>query len=134
MKKLFYLIKYEAKLRLKESFTYKINTITEILTYMMFYMGIYYSGSIGILSNFYKVDDGKGAMLLLIGYLIWQFSANALGWSSSSISSDATVGLLEVKMQSYFHLSTILFVDLIIELLKDVVILSLIHISEPTRH
>lgn len=52
------------------------------------------------LTSYYDVNQGYDRILLLIGYIYWQFSSYALGSSTSIIQEESASGILEAKLLS----------------------------------
>ena len=60
------------------------------------------------LSNYYHLSVEKNSILLFMGYLFWQFASLTLGFSTSIITSEASEGVLEVKVQSVYNITLII--------------------------
>jgi len=113
MNKYRHMIKWEIRVSLKEMLGYKANLISEFLLYVVLFLSVMGFSSTRQLQSSYRISADTAKFLVFLGYVFWQFSIIGLGYSSSSIGSDARRGILEVKMQSDFSYPFLNFVRIL---------------------
>lgn len=123
VKKLKSLVGHQIKMNLKSMWKYKVSFLAEIVLLVGVYFLIVYINDFNIIGNYYKVDKDKAKILLLIGYLMWQFSVIALGISSSAITTELKEGTLETKIQGIYPLSFLYFIEVIVNITYSFVII-----------
>lgn len=107
------LIKTELDLDIKRITSYKVSFITDILIFAMVLFSIFVTGLDNVFAKSYNIDITSGKMIVLIGFIFWQISTTALGWSSANIRGQSLSGTLELKMQSKYHAELLLFIEMI---------------------
>jgi ABC-2 type transport system permease protein len=70
--------------------------------------------------------EGNSKSLVLIGYLLWNFSTMAINTISSSISSEASRGTLEQKFMSIIPLHILLLGRIIYSILRQLIVVSIV--------
>lgn len=113
--------KEEFMIDFKETLMYKINIVTDILIFTVTYLGIYFFDVSTSFSAFYDINNGTGKILVLIGFLFWQLSCTALGFTSSTIESAASKGYLEMKLQSKFSPIFLFLIELMVYMIFSLV-------------
>lgn len=98
--KYFNTLKSEIILNIKDSFSYKIGIINDILILGVLYFSLVFIGTGSSLASTYGSKIGDSNTLLLIGYVFWSLSIAAIGSVSAEISSEATKGTLEQKFMA----------------------------------
>ncbi|MED9903210.1 MAG: hypothetical protein UFG06_03410 [Lachnospiraceae bacterium] len=73
----------------------------------------YFDVSVGF-ESFYEVNNINAKILVLIGYIFWQNSSAALGYVNDTVSSEATAGIFEMRLQSIFSMEWIWFFRLLV--------------------
>ena len=106
------MLKTQIILDFKELFRYKINIISDFMLFTLMYIAIFYFNASTAFSSFYSLSETEGEVLVLVGYIFWQMSSTALGFSSSTIKCEADKGILELKLQSKFNIIFIMFIQL----------------------
>lgn len=119
MKGLITAIKWETILSVKENISYKISFYTDMMIFVGTFIAIYYMGISSAFSSVYQVNQATGQILVLIGYIFWQNASAALGASSSIIRNELSLGLFEIRMQSKYRVSTIIFAKMVVLILID---------------
>ncbi|MFA9396959.1 MAG: hypothetical protein ACERKV_01655 [Clostridiaceae bacterium] len=121
MKNNFWILWYEISLGVKEKLRYKISMLSDFIIFLATYIGIYFLNIDVNFATYYNLDISSSRMLVFVGYIFWQMSSCALGYSSSGIRSDAMKGMLELKLQSKFPIFLMNFIELIINLVFNLV-------------
>ena len=106
------MMKTEMILDFKELSRYKVSIVSDFLLFTLMYIAIYYFNANTAFSSFYSLNETEGKVLVLIGYIFWQMSSTALGFSSSTIKNDANKGILELELQSKFNIIFIMLIQL----------------------
>lgn len=119
MKGLLNAIKWEAKLSMKEYISYRTSFVVDMVIFIGMFLLVYYMGIGSAFANVYQVDAGTGGILMLIGYIFWQNASSALGSSSSIIRSELAEGIFELRMQSRYHVSAVIFAKVLLTILFD---------------
>lgn len=109
MKEYYNMLKTEMLLDFKELFRYKISIVSDFVLFTIMYIAIYY---FNINTAFSSISETEGKIIVLIGYIFWQMSSTALGFSSSSIKSDVNRGILELELQSKFNVIFLMLINL----------------------
>ena len=112
----------EAKMTLKTRFRYKVRVISDVLILSVTFLLVLSSGNDTSFQNIYHVSSDKSQFLVMIGFLFWQFGSLALGFSTSMISSDASTGMLELKVQGKFSIIFLSFYKMIVGFISDLFI------------
>lgn len=106
------LIKNEFILDIKKLKDSKISFLTDITIFTTVLFVTLVTGLDSSFSNFYGIDIKQGKMLVIIGFIFWQISTTALGWSSQNIRRQSLSGTLELKLQSKFSLELLTFIEM----------------------
>lgn len=122
MKDYLNIIKYEIQIDIKEVFKYKISIISSFIIFLLTYIAIFYFNVSTGFVNYYKTTEHVGNVLVLIGYLFWQISSYSLGYSATQIMNEASRGELELRLQSKYSISLLLFFKMISSFLSFIVI------------
>ncbi|MDD7305279.1 MAG: ABC transporter [Peptoniphilaceae bacterium] len=107
------LIKTELILDIKKITSYKVSFLTDILIFAMVLFSVFITGLDSAFSRSYGININSGKMIVLIGFIFWQISTTALGWSSANIRGQSISGTLELKMQSKYSAELLLFIEMI---------------------
>lgn len=107
-------IKWEAILDFKEYARYRIGLLMDFIVFTGTFIAIYYLGISDGFTSFYNISENQGKILVLIGYIFWQSSSAALGYITGTISSETSLGIFEVRLQSKYSMESILFCRLLI--------------------
>ncbi|MCI7239216.1 MAG: ABC transporter, partial [Peptoniphilaceae bacterium] len=75
------LIKTELSLDIKKIRSYKVSFLTDILIFAIVLFSIFITGLDSAFADSYGIDINSGKMIVLIGFIFWQISTTALGWS-----------------------------------------------------
>lgn len=120
------LIKTELSLDLKKMLSYKISFISDIIIFIIAIFSIFMTGLDWAYADSFNTDIISGKILVLIGFIFWQISSTALGWSAANIKGQAMSGTLEVKMQSKFSLEILIFIEMLTYLIISFLSLAII--------
>lgn len=107
------LIKTELSLDIKKIKSYKVSFLTDILIFAIVLFSIFVTGLDSAFADSYGIDINSGKMIVLIGFIFWQISTTALGWSSANIRGQSVSGTLELKMQSKYSAELLLFIEML---------------------
>lgn len=119
MKGLMSAVKWETILSIKESISYRVSFYMDMMIFVGAFLVIYYMGIGSAFSSFYEVNRVTGQTLVLIGYIFWQNASAALGASSSIIQAELARGLFEVRMQSKYKVSVVIFAKTLVMIVVD---------------
>ncbi len=108
----------EVKISLESFLSYKMKFINEVLFIGGLYICLLYMNNGNSLGTYYSAP-GDSKSLLLIGYILWNFSIMAINIVSSNIESETTRGTLEQKLTSIIPLYILLFGKLISAILNE---------------
>lgn len=109
MRGFFNAIKWELILDIKEYIRYRFGLLSDFIIFTGTFIAIYFFGVSSGFAAFYDVSEAGGSILMLIGYIFWQNSSAALGYTSALIEGEAEVGVFEMRLQSRFSIEGILF-------------------------
>lgn len=127
MKKYYELLKIELRITFLSRLQYKVGMISDFIMIVGVFLIAFFFNEGSPLKIYYDISSNDENILFFIGFLFWQFSSLALGFSTSIVSSEASEGILEQKMQSSFKIQILYFIKLIINLLTNfLIILALI--------
>lgn len=104
---------FECKYELKRCIRYKISFISDIIFFVLLFLGLFYMGNEKEVTGYYGVDIYQGRIIMLIGYLYWQLSSIALGISANVIKNEALSGTLEAKLLTRVPCVLLLFARLL---------------------
>lgn len=90
----------ELRINLEQSWNYRANFISEVITMLILYVSLLFMNSGTSLSYIYSGGKSESKQLLLAGYMLWTFSIMAINTMSDTISCEATTGTLEHKYMS----------------------------------
>lgn len=127
--KFFNTLKAEIILNLKNSFSYKMGIITDILVLGVLYFSLVFMGTGTSLTSTYGGNLGDSNTLLLIGYIFWSLSIAAIGSASSEISAEATKGTLEQKFMAVVPIQWLLLGKFISSILIELLVCLIISIA-----
>ena len=122
MKKYLELFIMELKMMTLARWRYKMNMISDIIMIVGIFIIVFFCTDDQTLSNYYHLSVEKNSILLFMGYLFWQFASLALGFSTSIITSEASEGVLEVKVQSVYNIIFLYFIKLLVSLISNFLI------------
>lgn len=114
MKGMINAIKWEAILDFKEYLRYRIGLLMDFIIFTGTFIVIYFMGINEGFASFYNTNANTGNVLVLIGYIFWQNAVAALGYCTATISSELSQGIFEMRLQSKFSVSGILFFRLLV--------------------
>ena len=120
-------IKEEFIVDFKKVLSYKLSFMTDLFIFAAVIISIFISGVDASYAESFNVDAFSGKMLVLIGFISWQVSTMALGWSSINIRSQSLSGTLELKMQSKYPLELMIFIEMLTYLIFSCISLTLIY-------
>lgn len=92
---------------IKESLNYKNTIIMDIITLLLIYSFLLYSGSGFLLNSIYPETSSKE--LLFLGYIFWSLSNFAITSVSTDISKESQRGTFEYKFLSIYPIEILLF-------------------------
>lgn len=107
------LIKTEFILDIKKLTSYKVSFLTDIFMFFIVLFTTLITGLDSAFANEYAIDINSGKMMVLIGFIFWQISSTALGWSSANIRGQSLSGTLELKMQSKYPTELLLLIEML---------------------
>ena len=90
----------ELRIGLEETWNYRMNFISEIITMVVLYISLIFMNSGNSLTKLYSTSDISNRELILIGYMLWSFSIMAINTISDTIACESTAGTLEHKYMS----------------------------------
>lgn len=117
------LVKMQIQVFLKNRIRYKVGCVSDLILLGGTYVFAYYFGNSQFIAEEYSTTIANGNILLLIGFIFWQFAVLSLGFTSASISSDSISGNMETKIQSVYPLQLLYFINLVAGLLSDVLVM-----------
>ena len=127
MQGLLEIIKTSVLIEYKRRVNYKISFFSELAIFLFAYLSIFIFTNSSDLQEMYQVNASEASILVMIGFIFWNFGVLALGKSSSSIQDDARIGILENKIQSNYSITLLTFIEtLVVVTLNFVFILLLI--------
>lgn len=97
----------ELRIGFEESWNYRMNFISELITMLILYVSLLFMNSGSSLSSLYSGGESGSKELLLAGYMLWSFSIMAINTMSDTISCEATSGTLEHKYMSIVPLGVL---------------------------
>ena len=121
MRDYFNAVKWEIILDIKEYLRYRIGLLMDFIIFTGTFIAVYFMGVNQGFAAFYNTNEAGGHVLLLIGYIFWQNASAALGYCVSSISSETSRGIFEVRLQSKYAMESILFFRLVVRCLIHLV-------------
>lgn len=122
--------KEEFILNLKVSISYKTNFISETIIIALLYFSLIFLNSGEYLSTFYATKVSYKS-LILISYILWDFSIMAINVVSSNISGESSNGTLEQKLMSNIPISILMFSEFLSTILIQCIeILILVLLSQ----
>lgn len=107
------LIKTELVLDIKKLTSYRVSFLTDIFIFATVLFCTLITGLDISYANSYGIDIKSGKMLVIIGFIFWQISTTALGWSSANIRGQSLSGTLELKMQSKYPAELLIFIEML---------------------
>lgn len=116
-KGLFHAVLWEIRMELSEALQYKTGLLMDALLLIGSFLAALFLGSGSSLSSFYQADGAQSGMLLLIGYLFWGNSCAALGCCTGALRGEMQEGTFELRLQSRFPLTLMLFCQLLADTL-----------------
>lgn len=122
------LIKCQLKLDFRRMLNYKISLISDISIFAVVIVSTFLTGLDVAFARGFEIDIISGKMLVLIGFIFWQISSTALGWSAANIRNETVLGTFELKMQSKFPISLMLFFQMLTYVIMSFVVLSIMFI------
>lgn len=90
----------ELRIGLEESWNYRTNFISELVTMLILYLSLLFMDSGTSLAESYTISDVGSKELLLAGYMLWSFSIMSINIMSDTISCESSTGTLEHKYMS----------------------------------
>lgn len=126
MKRLFEFIKYMAKVTILTRIRYKVGILSDLLIMVGTYVLVFYSGGFKVMAEELSISNDKARVVVLIGFIFWQFSVYALGATKNSIEGDFRSGTIEAYVQSRYSLPFIYFVELIMGLVSNLIVVTAI--------
>lgn len=121
----------EFRLKLEESWNYKTNFISEVITMLILYLSLLFMNSGTSLSYAYTTSAVNSKSLLLAGYMLWSFSIMSISIVNDTISYESTTGTLEHKFISIvpiFVLNSAIFAKAF--LTESIVVIILLIVSK----
>lgn len=116
-KGLFHAVFWEVRMELSEALQYKTGLFMDALLLIGSFLAALFLGSGSSLSSFYQADGAQREILLLIGYLFWGNSCAALGCCTGTLRAEMQEGTFELRLQSRFPLTLMLFCQLLADTL-----------------
>lgn len=110
----------EGKMTIKSRLQYKTSIISDIFIISIAFIIVLNSNNESVFQEAYGISKQVSKFLLLIGFLFWQFGIMALGFSTSLISSEASTGRLELKVQGKYSILSLSFYKMVVSLLTDI--------------
>lgn len=99
MSKCINIIKAEIKRSLKESFSYRMGFVSDIMVLILLYTALIF-GNTGMRLGSYYNNPGNYKTLFLLGYIFWSYSISAISLTCNEISAEAVKGTLEQKFMA----------------------------------
>lgn len=122
MKRYIDLIVIETKMTMKSRWRYKIRMLSDFMIFFIAFILVLNSQNVTPFQNVYRITKDTAQFLVMIGFLFWQFSSLALGFSTSLISIDASNGMLELKVQGRFSIIFLAFYKMLVGFVSDLFI------------
>lgn len=117
------LVYMQVKITFLSRIRYKVGLLSDFLVIAGTYLFVYFFGNGEFIGQNYSTTITNGNILLLIGFIFWQFAVLSLGFTSASISNDSATGNIESKIQSVYSLSSLYFIELVANLSTDIIII-----------
>ncbi|MEG0527218.1 MAG: hypothetical protein RR531_06855, partial [Longicatena sp.] len=112
----------EGKMTIKARLRYKVRLLSDLLILSVTFILVLNSQNGNPFLDSYGVSNDTSQFLIMIGFLFWQFGSLSLGFSTSLISSDASNGMLELKVQGKFSIIFLSFYKMFISIITDLFI------------
>ncbi|ABY91646.1 hypothetical protein JCM16816_04740 [Thermoanaerobacter brockii subsp. lactiethylicus] len=115
----------EIRRSLKESFSYKMGLVSDIVVLTLLYAGLIFMDTGSMLGEYYN-NPGNSKTLLLLGYIFWSYSIAAISGVSSEISIEAVKGTLEQKFMAVIPYPFLIAGNIISSLLLSSIVAAVI--------
>ncbi len=122
IKRYFRVIKAEVIMNLKDTFSYRVGIVSDIIVMIILYFACLFMNGYQSIGEYYSVGESASKSMVLQGYIYWSFSVLILGSMSNTIRMDAIKGTLEQKAMSVVPLQFLLLGDFLSSLLVNVII------------
>ena len=116
----------EIKLNLKDTFSYKVGVLSDIIVMAILYFSCLFMNGYSSIGSYYSVQEDVSKSLVLQGYVFWSLAVLVLGSMSNSIRIDAIKGTLEQKAMSVVPLQYLFLGDFIANLLINIIVVAII--------
>lgn len=105
---------------------YRKAIISEIITFFLSFIVILVFSDKGSFISYYGVQENSSVLIILIGFIYWNFGNICMGYASSVIAGDAKTGMLEIKIQSITPYFLLVFADMLVSLFIGITTLLLV--------
>lgn len=119
-------ISFQTRTSLLSRIRYKVGIISDLIIMLGTYIFIYFFQDVKYIANAYSASNEDASILILLGFIFWQFSVLALGFTKSGIEGDFKTGNIEMNVQSCYSLPLIYFIQMGINLMSDIIIVFII--------
>lgn len=119
-------IKAEIEMNLKEALSYKVGVISDLIVISILYFSLLFLDTGTMLGVYYGGNTQNSKPLLLLGYIFWGYSINAISTVSSEIHIEAVKGTLEQKFMSVIPFALLLFGKIITGIIIETLVISII--------
>lgn len=126
MKRYVDFISFQTKTTLLSRMRYKVGIISDLIIMLGTYIFICFFQDPQYMAEAYSILSGDASILILIGFIFWQFSVLALGFTESGIAGDFKTGNIEMNIQSSYSLPFIYFIQMVVNLISNIVIVLII--------
>ena len=116
----------EIKLNLKDTFSYKVGVLSDIIVMAILYFSCLFMNGYSSIGSYYSVQEDVSKSLVLQGYVFRSLAVLVLGSMSNSIRIDAIKGTLEQKAMSVVPLQYLFLGVFIANLLINIIVVAII--------
>lgn len=112
---------------IKESLSYRVGIISDVAVLSILILSLLFWGTGSSLTRYYG-NTVNSKTLLIIGYLFWAFSINAINVTSTEIGNEALKGTLEQKFMAVVPIGYLLFGKMVGGLIISSIVICLISV------
>lgn len=111
---------YEINMEVKTSLRYRFSFVSDLVFFAIF-MAVLISGNVGM-SFGVEYDYENYKVLMLIGYMAWTVSVEAMSSSTNKVSAELTRGTFYRKLNSVCSIQLLLLANMISSLLAEIIV------------
>lgn len=116
----------ELRIGFEEAWNYRMNFFSEVINMLLLYFSLIVMNSGSSLKSIYSNGKAGSRELMLIGYILWNFSNMAMNTMSSTVVCEATSGTLEHKYMSIIPIEVLNVATFVQSFILEVLIIAII--------